>query len=222
MTEAMQPLLYGAHYSVYVRIVRLALMEKGIAYDSQEVDIFAPGGPPADYVRLHPFARIPALVQGDFALYETTAITRYLDEAFPGIRLQPLDARSRARMTQIISIADNYLYRPLVWGIYVARDDAAKTSAPLDQAALDEAIAKSRLALSALAGLCSEGPWLLGEALSLADLHLAPMVAYGCVTDEGRTLLQEQPLLSAWWRRMAGRASIIATRVAAEKEPLGP
>jgi glutathione S-transferase len=129
-------------------------------------------------------------------------------------------------MNQIISLADSYLYRPLVWGIYVARDDAAKNSAPIDQAAFDEAVTKSRQALTALADLCGDGPWLLGEALSLADLHLAPMIAYGCVADEGRTLLQEQPRLSAWWDRMTARASMAATRFGAEKlpspQPLSP
>ena len=38
--------VYGAPYSVYVRIVRLALEEKGVAYRLEEVDIFADGGPP--------------------------------------------------------------------------------------------------------------------------------------------------------------------------------
>ncbi len=119
-------------------------------------------------------------------------------------------------MNQIISIADNYLYRPLVWGVYVARDEAAKSKAPLDQAALDVAIAGSRAALAALAGLAEDGGWLLGDSLSLADLHLAPMIAYGCVTTEGRALLAEQPHLATWWERMNARASMAATRFTAE------
>nr|WP_298683054.1 glutathione S-transferase family protein [uncultured Dongia sp.] len=211
----MRPQLLGASYSVYVRIVRLALLEKGVAFDHQEVDIFADGGPPADYARLQPFGRIPALVHGDFTLYETGAITRYVDEAFTGPALQPTDPKARARMNQIISIADSYLYRSLVWGIYVARDDAAKNNVAIDQTAFDKAVARSRRSLTALADLCA-GPWLLGEAFSLADLHLAPMIAYGRVTDEGRSLLQEQPRLSAWWERMNARASMVATRFGAE------
>jgi glutathione S-transferase len=212
----MRPQLYGASYSVYLRIARLTLLEKGVDVDHREVDIFAEGGPPADYVRLQPFGRIPAFVHGDFTLYETGAITRYIDEAFSGPALQPTDPKARARMNQIISLADSYLYRPLVWGIYVARDDAAKTNAPIDQAALDEAVARSRQSLTALADLCGDGPRLLGETLSLADLHLAPMVAYGSVADVGRTLLREQPCLSAWWGHMNARPSMTATRFAAE------
>ena len=44
MTE---PIVFGAAYSVYVRAVRLALVEKGVPYRLEEIDIFAEGGPPA-------------------------------------------------------------------------------------------------------------------------------------------------------------------------------
>ena len=75
--------LHGYRYSVYVRIVRLALAEKGVAYDRVEVNPFAPDVP-ASYLALHPFGRVPTLVHDDFALYETGAITRYVDRAFAG------------------------------------------------------------------------------------------------------------------------------------------
>ena len=69
-----EPIVFGAAYSVYVRIVRLALEEKGVAYRLEEVDIFAEGGPPADHLARHPFARIPAFEHEGFALFETAAI----------------------------------------------------------------------------------------------------------------------------------------------------
>ena len=71
-----EPVLYGADYSVYTRIARLALAEKGVGYRFEPVDIFAPGGPPAAYRARHPFARIPAFAHGEVALYEAAAITR--------------------------------------------------------------------------------------------------------------------------------------------------
>ncbi|HET7883908.1 MAG TPA: glutathione S-transferase N-terminal domain-containing protein [Acetobacteraceae bacterium] len=63
-----QPLVFGATYSVYVRIVRLALAEKRVPYRLHEVDIFAPSGPPADYQGRHPFGRIPAFEHDGFRL----------------------------------------------------------------------------------------------------------------------------------------------------------
>jgi glutathione S-transferase len=54
------PVVYGARYSVYVRAVRMALAEKGVAYRLVEVDVFAPGGPPAEHLARQPFGEIPA------------------------------------------------------------------------------------------------------------------------------------------------------------------
>lgn len=110
-TREKRPQLYGADYSVYVRIARLALLEKGVAYDLVPVDIFAEDGIPVAHRQRHPFGKIPTFEHGDFHLYETGAITRYVDEAFDGPALQAIDAKTRGRMNQIISIADGYVIR---------------------------------------------------------------------------------------------------------------
>jgi glutathione S-transferase len=65
-----QPVVYGAPYSVYVRAVRLALEEKGVPYRLVPVDVFAPDGPPKEYFIRQPFGRIPAFEHGGFQLYE--------------------------------------------------------------------------------------------------------------------------------------------------------
>ncbi len=105
--------LHGFRYSVYVRIARIALAEKGLTYELVEIDPFA-SDVSSEYLTLHPFQRVPTLVDGDFVLYETEAITRYIDEGFPGPALQPAEPRRRARMAQIISIIDSYGYMPMV------------------------------------------------------------------------------------------------------------
>jgi glutathione S-transferase len=98
--------LYGYKYSVYAWIARLALREKGCAYEWREVNPFAEDVP-ADYLGLHPFRRVPVLVHDGFVLYETSAITIYVDEAFDGPPLQPATSRERARQQQIISVIDS-------------------------------------------------------------------------------------------------------------------
>src|SRR5690349_11276108 len=70
--------LYGYKHSVYAWIARLALREKGCAYEWREVNPFAEDVP-ADYLAMHPFKRVPVLVHDGFVLYETSAITRYVD-----------------------------------------------------------------------------------------------------------------------------------------------
>ena len=115
------PVLYGLSRSVYTRIARLALEEKGVRYTLEEVEIFGPAGVPAAHLARQPFGRIPAFAHDGFALYETVAITRYVDEAFDGTRLQPQGAQQRARMSQAIGIVDSYCYRPMIWGVFFTR-----------------------------------------------------------------------------------------------------
>jgi glutathione S-transferase len=206
-----KPKLFGADYSVYVRIVRLTLAEKGVGYDLVPVDVFAADGVPAWYLELHPFGRIPAFEHDGLRLFETAAITRYVDEAFAGPPLQPADVRQRAVMTQIIGLLDCYGYRPMVWDVYVERVSRPKDGKVSDEALIGAGVEKSRTCLAALAKLKSSGDWLLGSGLTLADLHAAPMFAYFVKAPEGRELLAEQPALSRWWERVSALPSFAAT-----------
>jgi glutathione S-transferase len=210
MTE--KPRVFGAPYSVYVRIVRLALSEKGVEYQLVPVDIFAKEGPPPGYLEKHPFGRIPAFEHGGFLLYETGAITRYADEAFDGAKLQPFDLRERARCNQLISIADNYAYPQLVWGIYVERVAKPARGAVPDEARIAAALPKATTCLKAMSDLMGDNPWLAGDALSLADLYAAPIFDYFLMTREGRDMLGKFGNLAAWWSQMAARGSVRDTR----------
>lgn len=209
-----RPILYGAAYSVYVRIVRLVLLEKEIAHDLVEIDIFADSGPPADYLKRQPFGRIPAFSHNGLDLYETSAIARYVDEAFSGPKLQPDDPAKRARMNQIISVLDNYLYRPLVWGVYVP---VIEKGGENSEGAIADSVAKSRHCLSVIESGIG-GEYLAGETLTLADLYAAPMIAYGLMTDQGQATLAERPQLAAWWKRLSARPSMVATRFSKETD----
>ncbi len=207
------PIVYGAAYSVYVRIVRLALEEKAIAYRLTEVDVFAEGGPPADYRERHPFGRIPALEHDGLELYETSAIARYIDEAFPGPALMPPDAKTRARANQAMSIVDNYAYPAMVWGVFVEGVRAPVQGKTGEAAKIAAALEKSKTCLDALEAIAAgEGPALLGDAISLADLYLAPVMRYFTLHAAAAAMLAERRSLARWWAWMQVRPSMAATR----------
>lgn len=202
--------LYGYRYSVYLRIVRMMLLEKRIPWTHVEVDPFAETIP-AEYLALHPFGRVPTLTHGDFVLYETAAITRYVDEVFPGPKLQPEAPRERARMNQITAVVDSYGYWPMVRQVFSPRVfNAALGKAP-DEALIAEGMARSRTVLDALEQLAAGGPFLVGSALTLADIHLAAMMAYFTAAEDGRAALEDCPKLSAWWAPIRRRDSLAAT-----------
>lgn len=204
--------LFGAPYSVYTRSARLALIEKGVGYTLEMVDVHGPGGMPPEHLGRQPFGKIPVLDHAGFLLYETGAILRYVDEAFPGPALQPVDARHRARMNQAISICDSYLYPHAVWGIFVERISKPKRGLAADEQKIQASLPKAAACYTAFANILDSQDYLCGDAVSLADLHAAPMLACLAMTPEGRSLMAAHARLEKWWQRMAVRGAMRETR----------
>lgn len=202
--------LHGYEHSVYSWIARLTLRERGVGFDWVEVDPFAPDVPAA-YLALHPFRRVPVLVHDGFVLYETSAIIRYVDEAFPGPPLQPATPEQRARMNQIVSVIDSYAYWPLVRQIFSHAVFRPRLGGVPEPADLKKGLDAAPKVLRALDDLAGEEEFLAGATLSLADLHLAPMIAYFTAAEDGAALLEGFAKLTRWRRVMAARPSVIET-----------
>jgi glutathione S-transferase len=153
----------------------------------------------------------PAFEHDGFRLFETSAITRYVDEGFDGPPLQPADPRQRARMNQIIALLDAYAYRSMVWDIYVETVSKPKSGGEVDEARVAAAVGVARTALETLSALKANGPFLLGDAPSLADLHAAPIFAYFVKAPVSASLMEHRAELSGWWERMRTRSAFAAT-----------
>lgn len=214
--HATEPSLFGASCGVYVRIVRLVLAEKGVAYRLVERDRPELDGPLPIGAQHHAFGRVPAFDHAGFVLYETGAITRYIDEGFAGPALQPASPRGRARMHQIISLLDNLAYHTLVWDIFVERVRAAFEGRAPDQTRIAAALPIAETCLDELVELMADAPYLAGERVSLADLHAAPMMIYAHMSPEGATLMRARPTLEGWLRRIGRRSSVGDTRTPLE------
>jgi glutathione S-transferase len=202
--------LYGYQYSVYSWIARLALAEKAVDYHWTEINPFAPDVPES-YLALHPFKRVPALVHDGFEIYETGAITRYVDEAFSGAVLQPTDPRHRARCNQFLSIVDSYVYWPLVRQVFSHRVFRQRLGGPSDAAEIQKGLAAASHVLAALERLVADAEYLCGAEISLADIHLAPMIGYFAMAEEGEALLKKHDKLGRWWATMSARTAYRAT-----------
>lgn len=209
-TEAVT--LYGAAWSVYVRIVRLALEEKHVKYDLVEVDVFSKTGVPEDHFTRHPFGRIPAFEHGSFPLYETNAIVRYIDDAFPGCKLQPTEPKARAKVNQIVGIMDAYAYKTLVWDIYVERVVSAREGRPPNEQKIAAALPRASVCLSEMSRLADDRGFLIGDQATLADMYAAPIFAYFMQAPEAASLIKEHEKLVYWWQRFAGRDSMSRTK----------
>jgi glutathione S-transferase len=193
--------LHGYRYSVYNRIARLALLSKNVEHETIEVNPFAEL--PEAYLILHPFGRVPVLTHGAFRLFETSAITRYVDRAFDGPPLQPERAAALARMDQVIAVIDAYAYRPMVRQVASHAFFRPFFGEPSSREEVELGLEASRTALSFLDRVAAEGEVLTGRELTLADCHLAPMIDYFVRAEEGREVLSLHPALQRWWEQVS-------------------
>jgi len=198
--------IYGPAMSTYVRTARLACAEKGVAHALEDVDFRA-----ADYRRLHPFNKVPAMRHGDFVLYETEAIGRYVDRAFAGPPLQPKDAKALARMDQWLSAIGDYVYAVMIEELCWERLLVPMGGGQPDEAKIAAAVPKLVDQIAILDAALEANEFLAGADASLADLLLFPILVYVKATPEGQAALRKAPSVLAWFDRMAARPSAAAT-----------
>ncbi|MGJ3647876.1 glutathione S-transferase family protein [Sphingomonas sp. GlSt437] len=201
--------LHGIPGSPYVRAVALTLEEKRVRWTLAAIPMGAHRAP--DYLAVHPFQKIPTLDHGDFRLYETHAILRYLDRVCPGASLVPDDPRQAARVDQLISLTNDYVAHQVSAVLSYNRRIVPLLGGMPDEAAVASGIEPARRVLAELARLLGDRPFFAGETLSLGDLMVAPHLSFLPEYGEGRNLLAERPNLAAWLERMETRASMQAT-----------
>jgi len=203
--------VYGIPGSPFLRSVEIALHEKGLDY---ELHAIAPGEhKQPDYLARHPFGRIPAFEHDGFAVYETQAILRYLDDVFPAPPLTPGNPAARARMNQVIGIIECYYFPKAAAPIGFNRIIGPRLlGIPSDESAIAEAMPMARTCFAEFERLIDDKPYLTGETFSLADIMLGAQLDLICEAPEGRELIEETPRLGGWLKRMVERPSFIATQ----------
>jgi glutathione S-transferase len=122
---------------------------------------------------LNPRGRVPTLVDGDFAIWESTAIVEYLDDRWPERPLLPRDARERARVRRIAMEAD--------FELDAAMNDMARATFRAPAGARDPALLeRGRAAATALIARLEadvRGPFFAGAEPGMADFTVYPMLA---------------------------------------------
>ncbi|NVM76905.1 glutathione S-transferase [Duganella sp. SG902] len=160
--------------SPYALSAFVALTEKGLPFSIKTVDLESGAQRQAAYAGRALTARVPALVEGDFVLTESSAITEYLDETFPApeyVALYPQDRRQRAQARQIQAWVRSDLVP-----VRVERDTETvffkKPCAPLSESG-QQAAAK----LVQVAERVVQGPQHLFGEWSIADTDLAILLS---------------------------------------------
>ncbi len=199
-------LLYGGTVSPFVMRPVLAARAKGHDLDPVTFD----GGIKSDaYRALSPLAKMPLLVDGDFALPESQPITDYVDDVLPGPRLIPADPRAAARTRLLIRIADLYLV-PHLGGIFRNRENPE--GVPAAMVGLGEAMGHLEHFRN------DADSFAVGDSFTQADCALIPLFFFFDVFDKSLqtgALVAARPGLAAWWAR--AKASELGARCVAEQ-----
>ena len=202
--------VWGFAGSAYVRTVRMVLAEKGVTdYEHVPVDVLKGEPKQPEHLERHPFGKVPVVDIDGFRIIETPAIARYLDTVLPGKKLVPSDPKDVARMDMVVSIVDSYGYIPMVAGVtayHLFPDFVGGKNEEMHH----KGIADSKLALGQFMRIKGASPWLAGDALSIADLYLAPSLAYVTKTPHKDEFLA-LPGVKDWWTKIEALDSFKAT-----------
>jgi glutathione S-transferase len=196
--------------SPFGRSVLIALEEKAARYRVAPV---APGTlRTPQHLARHPFGRVPVMDHGDFRLYETQAILRYVDRALPGPALTPADPRAAGRMDQLMNINDWYVFQGVGNVIGFQRIVRPKLMGiAADETAIAAAMPKAHSVLDALGRELGDNAYFAGDSLTLADALLAPQLDFLAATPEWTALTAANPNLARWLDRMNARPSLQTT-----------
>lgn len=200
-------ILYGSTMSPFVRKVAAFAAEKGIALELVPVGI---GDPNPEFRAASPFAKMPALIDGDYALADSSAIVHYLEALHPDPELIPADPRLRGRTiwfdewsdTLLFACGAKMFFNRVVAPRFLGRDG--------DLAAADAAERDDLPPLlDYLEGQMTDSGFLVGDRLTLADLAVASPFANfahcGAAVDAAR-----YPKLTAYIAAILGRDSFSA------------
>jgi glutathione S-transferase/RNA polymerase-associated protein len=198
--------LFEHPLSPYVQKVKITLYEKGLPFERVFIDPGQEGDDRSfqEFVLASPRREVPALVDGDVRVCDSTIILEYLDERYPAAALMPDAPAERARVRQLEEMMDTE-YEAVNWGIMEVKvfDRATKESAHklLTRASLQLQRLWNRLEREL------EGrEWMNGIGFGRGDVavfpHIATSKSFGYFAGE------RHPRLVDWEKRVASRSAI--------------
>jgi glutathione S-transferase len=199
----MPVVIHGAPISPFVRKVRIALAEKGIAYELR------PAIPKSEaLLRLNPLGKIPTLEDDGFAVGDSSVICDYLEHTRPQPALYPSDARERARALFLEEYADTRLVE-VVGPVMRMKLLGPLLGQPLaDQATVDKHVAEAfPTALDWLELQAPQDEGFVGGRFGIADVAIAAPLR-GLVHVGEEVSRQRWPKLRAWLDRSAARPAV--------------
>ena len=195
--------LYYFPASTFARRVRVAILEKNIACELIEVNLPAGEQKQDWYAALNPYMKVPTLVDGDIALYESAAILSYLEATHPAPPLVPNDPGQRARVDMHVRLCDAHLGRYAGAVLFPKR---FMPEANWDRQAMAASRQEIDRHLAIIERELGEQQYLVGESFTLADVAYLPFLHFLDMME-----VSAGPRVKAWAERVLDRPSARAT-----------
>lgn len=195
--------IIGTPHSNFTWTTRIVCVEKGVPYVHAQLRPHTP-----EVQRISPFGFIPVMRHGDVQVFEARAICTYIDRAFPGPSLIPSDPVKAALTEQWISAVMTSVDR-LLMRQYVLKHATPGTPDGIpDRGAIDAALALMPTHFSMLDRAVGTTGYLVGEAFTLADAYLVPILFFMTKLSESAQMLANAKSLQSYFERHFSRASI--------------
>jgi glutathione S-transferase len=193
--------LCGFAVSNYYNKVKLALMEKGIAFEEELV--WADRSP--ELLKNSPLGKVPYLLTDQGALCESQVLMEYLEDAYPQQPLLPADPFAAAKVREIVTFLELHLELP-ARELYPAAYFGGQVSDET-KARIEKLLAKN---VAGFAKLARFSPYVAGAEFTMADcaaiVHL-PLVSGATKIVFGKDVLADLPV-KEYLKAMGERASV--------------
>jgi glutathione S-transferase len=190
--------LYINVLSPNVRRVRLTAAVLGLSLDEKVVDLAKGEHRSPEYLALNPNGAVPTLVDGDFVLTESRAIMQYLASKKPEAGLVPRDEAARADVTRW-QFWDAAHFSPQLGTMTFEKIIKPMMGGEPDTRKIDEALSNFRRFAAVLDKRLEGRSYVVGTALTIADLTLASSLMYATQLE---IPLPEFPNIAAWYARI--------------------
>ncbi|WP_315831744.1 glutathione S-transferase family protein [Bradyrhizobium prioriisuperbiae] len=237
--------LYHAPISTCSQKVRLVLAEKQLTWTSHVIHFGSGDHLSPEYLKMNPNGVVPTLLDGGDVVIDSTVINEYLEDVYPERPVRPKDPKIAARMRawrQYIDEVPTPAIRPPSFNAYFVPIWSQMSDQqffdyteqlPLrkhfyrkmgrtgfSQADIDEALDKLNQTLQRMEQALTDGPWLIGDHYTLADVSLTPTIVR--MEDLGlSTMWSELPRVRDWYARIQARPNFSVAYMPGSRD-LGP
>lgn len=197
--------VYDHPLSPYAQKVKIALAEKGVAFDAPLPPGIGIGTTQGDFAAASPRGEVPALLHGDLAIFDSTIILEYLEERWPQPALLPADPAQRARVRMLEDVMDTH-FEAITWGLSEVQN-FGRASGELATTLLSRGAEQIAAWYQWLEARLGEREWFNGDAFGYGDLAVVPYVNGAAGFGH---LPPADSALAAWLGRANARPSVQA------------